>query len=385
MEKEQLEKKLAWLDDEHRQASETLNEFGQRLFEVEESLKENGTGKPSDKAEVVTLNARISELEGALSKQIMEAQKSLQALEKQQSKQGKAVDAEKKGFSKVLDDFRKEAAQLQSIRKSLNAHDDKLSDILGRVASLEESIKTVLKGEERRSQLAKRIGESSKQDARRLTQLHSQVTELLPRLEEAAKKTEGILLAQRKVDKRVDELAAHEEKRQAEHDEALEKSALAQSERAKQWKEWEKRFDLMEQHSSEVATRLKDIETTDLAVKRAQRSFDELVEKINRRVNELGEMQRLGDQRFRQEWSTFQADTQKRWASLMLNHEEQQREGAREQGKLADQVTQLEDSLREVGDIVQHLREQSEHQLQTLLEMARDTLAEHERFLNNSR
>jgi hypothetical protein len=102
-------------------------------------------------------------------------------------------------------------------------------------------------------------------------------------------------------------------------------------------------------------------------------------------VNELGEIQRLGDQRFRQEWSTFQADSQKRWANFTLTHEEQQRENSRQRDKLGDQITALEDSVRDVQDGLQHLTDQSERNLQALLEMARDSLSENERFLSNQR
>jgi membrane-associated HD superfamily phosphohydrolase len=136
--------------------------------------------------------------------------------------------------------------------------------------------------------------------------------------------------------------------------------------------------------SGEVAERLKEFDNTEVALKRAQRAFDDLVEKINRRVNELSEIQRLGDQRFRQEWSTFQADGQKRWSDFTLTHEERQRESARQQEKMAAQVAQLENHLRDVQDNLQHLSEQSERNLQNLLEMARDSLAEHERFLNSN-
>jgi len=102
-------------------------------------------------------------------------------------------------------------------------------------------------------------------------------------------------------------------------------------------------------------------------------------------VNELSEIQRLGEQRFRQEWSTFQADAQKRWASFTLTNEEQLREETRQREKLVEQITTIEDSLREVQDTLQHLRDQSERNLQAVLEMARDSLAEHERFLSNQR
>jgi hypothetical protein len=182
----------------------------------------------------------------------------------------------------------------------------------------------------------------------------------------------------------MDEVFAAEVERKKAQDEFLSKAAMEQTDWQHQWKDWGKRFEGIEKQSGEVAERLKEFDSTEVALKRAQQAFDSLVEKINRRVNELSEIQRLGDQRFRQEWSTFQADGQKRWAGFTLTHEEQQRESGRLQVKLAAQVVKLEESLSEVQDTVQHLSEQSERNLQNLLEMARDSLAEHERFLSSS-
>jgi len=387
MEKEQLEKKVTWLDQERRKASEIIAEQEKRLAALEKALAKEKQGiKALDKqsTSLAALPEKFDEFEKQLKVFGTESKKEIQDFEKRTKLQEKSLQQEQKGLSKLLDDFRKEVGELQILRKRLNDQGEKLGQLTAYVVGLDESIKNVISGEQRRGQLALSLEESSKQDAQRLTEMHAEVASLLSRLESAAKKTESMLSVQRKMDKRMDELAAAEQTRRTEQKVFFDNALSEQDERQRVWKDWGKRFEQIEVQSTEIAAHLKDIETTDLAVKRAQRAFDELVEKINRRINELTEIQRLGDQRFRQEWSTFQADSQKRWSSFTLSHEEQTREGVRQREKLTAQMTQIEDNLREVQDTLQHLTDQSERNLQTLLELARDSLAENERFLNSA-
>lgn len=389
MEKEQLEKKVEWLDSERRKALDTITALEKRLADIEKSQTKQTTSAKSFaafKSRLDTLEESMTALEKQSETEQTEAKKGLAASDKQIAQLEKTLQQEQKGIGKVLEDFRKEIGQLQAIQKVATTHGEKILEVQGKIDSLDESIQNVITGEQKRNQLAETLEAASKEDAKRLTEMRAEVAALLTRLESAAKQSESVSLSQRKVEKRIDEVSAAEKTRKEAQDEFLAQAALAQTDREHQWKSWVLRFDAIEKQSTEVSDRLKDFDNTELALKRAQKAFDELVEKINRRVNELSEIQRLGDQRFRQEWSTFQADAQKRWSAFTLTHEEQQREAVRQREKLANQVASLEDALREAQDTVQHLADQSERNLQSLLELARDSLAEHERFLSgNSR
>ncbi len=387
MEKEQLEKKVEWLDAEHRNALVSIVALENRLASMEKSqTKRESSSKTlaTYKARLDAFDTNLADIEKQIKTQQAGNKKEIQTVDKQANQLEKTFLQENKGLSKIVEDFRKEVGQLQALQKNINDHGEKIRQTEGRIESLNESIQDIITGEQKRAQLAQSLEQSSREDTQRLAEMHAEVAALLTRLESAAKQTEGIRLSQNKVEKRVEEMSAAEEERKKAHDEFLTKAALAQSDWQHQWREWGKRFEAVEQQSGEVAERLKEFDNTEVALKRAQRAFDDLVEKINRRVNELSEIQRLGDQRFRQEWSTFQADAQKRWSNFTLTHEEQQRESTRQQEKLTGQMAQLEDGLREVQDTLHHLSEQSERNLQNLLEMARDSLAEHERFLSSN-
>ena len=342
MEKEQLEKKVEWLDVEHRKALGVIAALEKRLAAMEKTY----TKHESSSKTLTTFKTRLDAFDKNLAdfgKQIKthqsEVKTEIQAFNKQAAHLEKNIQQENKGLNKIVDDFRKEGGQLQIIQKNLNGHMEKAKQVEAKFESLRESVQDVITGEQKRIQLAQSLEQSSREDTQRLAEMHAEVAALLTRLESAAKQTEGIRLSQNKVEKRVDEMSAAEEGRKKTHDDFLTKAALAQTDWQHQWKEWGKRFEAIERQSGEVAERLKEFDNTEVALKRAQRAFDELVEKINRRVNELSEIQRLGDQRFRQEWSTFQADAQKRWSNFTLTHEEQQREGSRQQEKLTVQMT----------------------------------------------
>lgn len=387
MEKEQLEKKVTWLDAERRKALEAITALEKRLAALEKGqTKRESSSKTLTgfKTRLDVANNSLAGFEKELKAQQIESKKDIQAAEKQMQQLEKTFQQENKGLNTVIDDFRKQGGQLQILEKGLASQVEAFKQTDAKMESLRASIQEIITGEQKRIQLAQSLERTSQEDAQRLTEMHAEVAALLTRLESAAKQTEGIRISQRKVEKSMEELAAAEEQRKQEHEGFIAKISMAQTDREHMWKEWGKRFEAIEAKAGEVTERLKVFDSTENALKRAQRAFDDLVEKINRRVNELSEIQRLGDQRFRQEWSTFQADAQKRWSNFTLTQEEQQRESVRQREKLAEQVGQVEDTLREAQDTLQHLSEQAERNLQNMLEMARDSLAEHERFLDSN-
>ena len=114
---------------------------------------------------------------------------------------------------------------------------------------------------------------------------------------------------------------------------------------------------------------LQTLDATHRSVKRSQQAVDELAQKVERRINEITEIQRLSEERFRQEWVTFRADDQKRWTNYTLTIEEQRSEAIRQNEKLAEKVILLEDTLQEIQDLLQQANEQTEKRLQSLLAM----------------
>jgi chromosome segregation ATPase len=165
----------------------------------------------------------------------------------------------------------------------------------------------------------------------------------------------------------------------------LDKQSTAQVDRDRLWKEWQSRFDTIEKQAVDIESQLISLDTTHREVKRTQKVLEELTQRVERRISEITEIQRLSEDRFRQEWVSFKGDDQKRWTNYTLTQEEQRNEATRQYDKLADQTTHLEDGLQEMNDMLQQANELVEKRLQAILAMAHDWVTTYERTMGHSR
>lgn len=392
MENEQFEKRVDWLDSERRKADQTITQLEKRVALLEEALANNQALTNAYKREMSRLNTtadRIAEFSREIrtnkSEIETEVHSNAEESKKHQREFENRLQVEQRKVGKTIESLRKDLGEIDALRSEARARQAGEARLGERIEELNRSLETVNKNEVERQELAASLEYARKKDDRRISEMQGEVSATVGLSEKTLARVEKIADDQRRVQNKFEDLASQVKKNHEAQQEKSKQMAADQLSRERVWSDWETRFETIERQSEEIAVRLKDIETIDLAVKRAQSSFDDLVEKINRRVNELTEVQRLGEQRFRQEWSTFQADSQKRWSGFKLGQEESQRQAARQRDKLTEQATQLEDSLQDVRDITQHLSEQTERYLQNLMESVQDSLAERERFFNSTR
>ena len=185
----------------------------------------------------------------------------------------------------------------------------------------------------------------------------------------------------RKLDTRLNELITVEDERRDAMTTFLNKQAVTQVERERSWKEWQTRFDTIENQAVDIESQLVSLDTTHREVKGIQANLEELTQRVERRISEITEIQRLSEDRFRQEWVTFKADDQKRWTNYTLTQEEQRNEATRQFGKLAEQTTHIEDELQEVKDLLQQANELVEKRLQSMLQVAHEWVTSYERTM----
>ena len=121
---------------------------------------------------------------------------------------------------------------------------------------------------------------------------------------------------------------------------------------------------------------MKTYEETYRGIKQLQKEVEAVVERLDRRINEITEMQRLSEDRAKQDWAAFKADDQKRWNTYKLTGDEQLREHGRAHEKLAKQLDLIQSNLSELGVGVASLTESREKQVLDLLGVLREWAAE---------
>jgi len=392
MDIEQVSKQVDWLDDERRKDKTRLGALEERLA----ALEGNVTPLPhqiKDLGGEITrlgaLTARMDHFDDTLRQQRIESKQYDEELErqfkKQQEESEKLRRVEMRALESSLVELRKELDPMQEIKRSLKARVEEESRLAKLIDEVRARIDTMRRSEEEYTRTYRLLDDGRRQDAKRLTDLQGEMAAVRKRFDEQRGRVELNSTTIKKVETRINELAVIDTERRESQAAFLEQQALLQVERERVWKDWQARFETIENQTKDIESNLQQLDTTNRAVKRSQQTVDELAQKVERRINEIAEIQRLSEERFRQEWVTFKADDQKRWTNYTLTLEEQRGESLRTYERLAERVTRLEDEIQEVQDLFQQINEQTEKRLQSLLGIAHEWMASYERSAGRTR
>ncbi|MBN2303197.1 MAG: hypothetical protein JXQ72_01890, partial [Anaerolineae bacterium] len=83
--------------------------------------------------------------------------------------------------------------------------------------------------------------------------------------------------------------------------------------------------------------------------------FERIAERLGRRINEVAEMQRLSEERFRQEWNDWIADDQKRWKQFTLTNDEAWRNHDKQLDEFRGAVGTVQTSLEPLKNSIDRM------------------------------
>ena len=96
-------------------------------------------------------------------------------------------------------------------------------------------------------------------------------------------------------------------------------------------------------------------------------------------------MQRLAEDRLRQEWVSFKADDQKRWTGYGLSQDETMKNLKKTMGKVETRLTEFDDSFQTMHDQLNQTTQVTEHQMQDLMNWAHEWLTASERVMGHTK
>jgi chromosome segregation ATPase len=386
MELDQIIKQVDWLDDEHRKDKSALLALEERLASLEANLPtmikqiKDLDGETTRLAAMLT---RMDHFDENLLQFRVESKHALEELEKaskQRDEESEKVRrVEHRAVESSIVELRKELAPISELKRGIQARVDEDTRLSRSIDEVRVRVDTIRRSEEEYTRTLRLIDDGRRQDAKRLTDLQGEVSAIRKHVDDQRGRMELTSNSMRKIEARLNEIAMVDAERRESLAKFLEEQALQQVERDRVWKEWQARFDNIESQTADIEVNLQNLDTTHRNVKRSQQALDELAAKVDRRINEMTEIQRLAEERFRQEWITFKADDQKRWTNYTLTQEEQRNESTRQYEKLVDRVTHIEDSIQEIQDSVQQISDQTGKRLQALLAVVHEWVTTFER------
>jgi chromosome segregation ATPase len=383
MDQEQIEQRLKWLDEQHRKTNETIKDLENKLARSQ-NLEEKQAGQISSISDEISrlasLTTRIHQVDETLQKHRKEVTRQLESAEKRRSEKEANLEALRKSdhqsiqqrIDKIDEDLKKlaeveyllETRREEEVRisKQLTKHDKQLDKLLDTNSSHEERLKSISRANDH----------LQKEQQKMMAEVEAQ----RKKFEEATGKLDVFADANRSLDVRIGELISAEAERTAGQARWIERQELSIVEYENAWKKWERRFDAIEQQAYEFDDRLAAYEEMHRALKQMRADLGELMERLERRITEVSEMQRLGENRVKHDWSTFQADELKRWNTYKLTSDELWREHERLHDRLREELTGTGNELKQAVQSINQMTEAERIHLGELLSMIREWVSE---------
>jgi len=229
------------------------------------------------------------------------------------------------------------------------------------------------------------MDETRKNDLKHITDIQGELTAIRKRVDENRDKYTMTADSVRNVENRFAELLASEQERKQAQKVFLEQQSVAQLDRDRAWKEWKEQAEAFQKESANLDTQIQRLDEALRGAKKAQDTYVELNTKLERRINEVTEMQRLAEDRLRQEWISFKVDDQKRWTGYSLSNEESFRDIRKELQKTEERIAPLNDATQVLQDQMHQVTDATEKELQEIMNVVHEWMTSYQRIMGHGK
>jgi chromosome segregation ATPase len=381
-----LEKRLTWLDDQRRKDAELLRKLTSQLKAAEDLVGKHNRQLQEFSAEMARFGAvaaRIQAVDETLSKHRQEVSRQLEGAETRRAEREKSQEQLRRKdhdeVAKSIAEMRHELGGLAEVRRELDTRREEEVRLARSVGAVTERVEGLSEAQQGQEQSLLEHEDSHKQAARKTTDMQSEVTDLRLRHDGLRSSMDTVEDRIRQLEIRSAEFSAAESERRESTAAWMESQNLRMADLERVWGEYARRFESFEKRAGEIDERVRAFEDTHRAMRQLQTELGKTLERLERRIAEVGEVQRLNDDRQKQEWSGFQAEDQRRWSAFKLSHDEQSQEHTRLHQRLAEEVSRLEETTTQALQGSIRVEDSTQRRLTELLAMLREWAGEAER------
>lgn len=355
MDFQQVAKRLEWLDEERRKDKNTIAALEERISFLESTNTQqlqHINELLSDVSRLQAIGGKLREYDSAMSQIRIDFSGSVDSIEKQRAERERDSDRIRQEdieqVQKLAQENRILHEKTDDLKKDSLFRKEEFITLSRSIEEIKKSVEDSIRQGDEFRRLQNLLEDRRRTESKRMADMQGELSALRKRTEEQRGKQDIYSETLRKTDQKITEMVNAESERRQLQNAFIEKTNIANIERDRLWKDWQTRFEDIDRKSALVDTQIQALDGTFRMVKRSQESLDEVTQKFERRINEITEMQRLGEERFRNEWAGFKADDQKRWANITLNLDEAQRESARQLQKTSERLSLIDDSVKDI-------------------------------------
>lgn len=379
MDFEQIIKQVEWLDEERRKDKLIIAALDDRLRKLEgnnTSFMQEMREISNELSRLKTLPSRFDSIDSTISQVRVDFNRLVDSIEKTRTEKDREQEkvrlADLESINGSIANLRKTLDVLPELKKDIKAREEEEHRLIKLIAEFDKKLIDLKRSDEEYRRTQKILEENVRQDSKRILDVQGEISSTRKRIEEQRGKIDLATENLRKLEMRQNELLNSEGDRKQSQIAFIEKYNKQQVERDRIWKEWQTNFDIISKQAVNLDVQLQALDATQRSIKHSQEAFEEITQKFERRINEITEMQRLVEDKMRQDWISFRADDQKRWANYMISQDEQYQETARIFDKIEERLLLLEETSQELNDQTSQIIHVNERSLQSLFKFIKD-------------
>lgn len=358
----QAARMIEWLDEERRRDKSTIATLEQRLAqqqEVTEGLQRRLNSLESDQTVMrnqFVPSERESELVDALRKEMRQLVEASEA--KRLTAEREAERRQELARENMLRPVREITDKIQKVEKTttevsgLQMERDRLASA---VAQLQQRVDDLAKKQEEPDRRLAFLEEQRRQDTRRLSETESEMPELQKQIDSIRPKMTLLEDLALRNERRLQEVVNSEHERREQIQQFIDQQSLLLQQRDIEIDNLLTRFGEQDSAMQKNMERFETWAEVYRNMKKIVDDFERISDRLERRINEVAEMQRFSEERFRQEWNDWRSDDQKRWKQYTLSTDEVWRSHDKEFERFVQRLTELEGGLPPVQESLNRL------------------------------
>jgi hypothetical protein len=378
---EDLKNRIDWLDDERRKDKATLAKLEERLVGMIAASESHGKQLQELGAQLAKVGSRVQQqkVEELLATNREETARALEAMEKRrlelEEQVSKSRFLEKDRVEKTMGEFKKQMDTLADMREMMEARKSEQARQAVLLQEMRKTLDAIQKRDEERTRIVSAIEEGRRQDIRRMADIQGEHQAVRQKSGEIDSRLDAVEAASPRLETKLRELTALELERRNAMAIWQEQQTASASERERQWKSWEKQSADSIARMNEFLGQLDGYRELERSMGQTITESHSLAERSEQKLKEMAEIQRIQEDRLRQDWSTFLADDQKRWMAQNLTWEDEWRERDRKFTKATERLARLEQQSEELADSLRSGQEADRARLESLANIVREWLA----------
>ena len=329
MDMNQAARMIEWLDEERRRDKATIATLQERLAQQQElvdTMLRRLSSVESDQSVIrgqVVSTGRDAELSDQMRKEMQQMIESVEA--KRLTAEREAERRAELAREAVLRPVRELTDKLGKLERqttelpAINVEKDRL---VGVVANLQTRVDDLYKRLEDPDRRLAYLEEQRRQDARRLSEVESEQPEVRKQIDSLKPKITLLEDLALRNERKIQDIQNGDRDRREQIQQFIDQQTLLQQQRDQQVTDLLTRFGEQENVMQKNIERFETWAEAYRDMKKIIDDFERIGDRLERRINEVAEMQRLSEERFRQEWNDWRSDDQKRWKQFTLSNDE---------------------------------------------------------------